>query len=637
MQIELNFLPFESTDFELTLYRRKFNGEKREDGFFTGKLPPEKGSDEDYIYYWVSLNNFDEAEEYTFCAKENPTLMCSIIWHLFKEKVVADYKGDFEVIDGFNKFISFVVESFPEGTRNIKVSPYYLASDNKYGFILDFAFRRSPKTPFGKKVQELSFSIDKSGKSNANSYIDKMGIMKKFIEEILPSLSELQIGDFNYFVLSDFVSLKSEELKDREYIFANNQIDTDKTRGIKNKPYLMPGKQPYYIFIFKENEKEAGNELFKALIGKTYSSTFSGMQSMFGCEMSTSSVTSINIDLDKESEDILTDKLKEIVDINSDKKVIGIFIDSYSDINEKSLNYIKVKHAFFNLNIPLQAVRKKRVLASDGLKWAASGIGLQILSKTGGIPWLVKPSTADCLIFGIGTAHDREKAQDGRWNIKKYFAYSVCFDSTGLYKSLGVLGESANTKNYLESLKNNIVTFVKSKIDSGEIISNVVIHTPCRMRRDELQSIRTAIDDLGTEYKTINFVVLKINTYNKFFGFAENNLKIPYESTFVKLSNRDYLIWFEGLKHGKEYVNKRIANPTHIEIIYRSEKLNILSLLQDTVNLAGASWRGFNAKLEPISIFYPQLIARFIKDFRKLYADENYDKQLSDFDVPWFL
>jgi hypothetical protein len=80
-----------------------------------------------------------------------------------------------------------------------------------------------------------------------------------------------------------------------------------------------------------------------------------------------------------------------------------------------------------------------------------------------------------------------------------------------------------------------------------------------------------------------------------------------------------------------------VANPTYIEFYYGTDNSKIIKSLQDAVNLAGASWRGFNAKLEPISIFYPQLIAGFIRDFRKADATQEVERTLSRFNTPWFL
>ncbi len=643
MLIEFNFIPLKTTEFKLKLYRRKYNQEAKEEGFFIEKLPTsivDYDGKKEYERFLISLQPFDRAEEYEFSSTDNHVLSVAIIWNLFKQKVRNEYLEKYEIVDGFNKFVSFVVEECnPYGSRVIKVSPYYLAIEKKFGFILEFDFRKNVGTKFDKKIQELSYSLDKSGRSNANSYLDKKNIIQKFIASKFISLLELTIGSEQFRLSSCFMSLAGKELDDRNYFFKNSRLDFDKSKGIKTYgPYDIPALPPIYVFVFKDNEKEVGNELYKALIGKTYHSTFAGMKEMFSIELNTSNVKSIYYN-DNESNDSIGQKLQAILDLNKDKRVIGIFIDSYSTGLNKSEQYIKMKHIFFKLNVPLQAVRRDRILASDGLKWAASGIGLQIFAKLGGVPWLVKPSTPKCLIFGIGTAHEREsyKVDNGyeKTRIKRYYAYSVCLDSSGLYKSLGLLGESNNETVYLSSLKNNIIAYVKDQLLKGQNISNCVIHTPFKLRKAEMKSIENALADLKKEHDEISFTVVKINTKNRFFGFADNNLKVPYESSYIQLSGKEFLVWFEGLKRGREYINKRIANPAHVEFIYMSEKVDKIMLLQDLVNLAGASWRGFNAKLEPISIFYPQLVAGFIKEFRQMNLD--YKSNLTQFDTPWFL
>jgi len=39
--------------------------------------------------------------------------------------------------------------------------------------------------------------------------------------------------------------------------------------------------------------------------------------------------------------------------------------------------------------------------------------------------------------------------------------------------------------------------------------------------------------------------VLKVNTENDFFGYANTNSLVPYESSYLKISGKEYLIWFE--------------------------------------------------------------------------------------------
>ena len=644
MIIDLNFLPLETSDFTIPVFRSRINGEPRQDGYFAAQLPTPKegGRDSEYAYYRVGLSNYDGATSYFFHANENPQLMTSIMWFYLKQwaaRLVAESNVQADIIDRFEKFISFIVEDLPQGQRVVKVYPYYLSATEQYGVLLEFAFRKKPGVPFGREVQQLSFSLDRAGKSNTNSYLDRLNYIQSFIQTKFSTFGSLPICGCEYKFSTKLTRLQGQELNSRTYIFGNAYEDYDKIRGVKTRPFAAPPKEPLFVFVFKESERNSGNELFRALIGKGYPTTFSGMKEWFDCDINPNNVTRIAVDFDtdRNADSSLSTQLADIMAHNPDKQVIGLFIDSYSHYDKRSEIYTKAKQVFFSAGVPLQVVRNDRIIQSDGLKWAISGIGLQVYSKLGGIPWEVKPSTNNCLIFGIGKAHDL-LWQNGRSSVNKYFAYSVCFDSTGVYRSMGVLCDTANRTQYYADLERNIIAQIEERLNSGQTITDCVIHTPFRMRNDEMKTIKDGIDKLHQSHGEIDFTVMRINTRNRFFGFADNNIKIPYESTYVQLSAKEYLVWFEGLKRGREYINKRIANPSYVDFWYGwGDRTRVIKLLQDAVNLAGASWRGFNAKLEPISIFYPQLIAGFIRDFRRLGSDQDIGQALARFNTPWFL
>jgi len=130
-------------------------------------------------------------------------------------------------------------------------------------------------------------------------------------------------------------------------------------------------------------------------------------------------------------------------------------------------------------------------------------------------------------------------------------------------------------------------------------------------------------------------VLLKINDNNKYFGFnLSSNSLVPYESTFLQLSENEFLIWFEGMQYHNTLINKRISGPTHIEFYYTNKKLTLEDkklFLQEVLNLSGANWRGFNSKSNPISIHYTRLVSKFIKFFSKY---EEIDIENIN---PWFL
>jgi argonaute-like protein implicated in RNA metabolism and viral defense len=269
----------------------------------------------------------------------------------------------------------------------------------------------------------------------------------------------------------------------------------------------------------------------------------------------------------------------------------------------------------------------------EQLKWSISNVALQIFCKLGGTPWLVKPSNAKCLIFGIGSAH--EKTEEGK--VVKYMAYTVCLDTAGNYKTVKPLSTSSDRDSYLNCLEQALIETLNSELNSE--YEKCVVHIPFKIRKDELERITNAVRGVRKN-SSIDIRAIKVNKEHKYFGFSDHNTKVPYESSLVQLAWNEYLIWTEGLQYGKEKVNKRIAEPIHVEFMYEhgeKQREDDRTYLQDIINLTGANWRGFNSKAQPISILYSSLIAKFMKEFGHLEGVEDMSILRKEANTPWFL
>ena len=302
--------------------------------------------------------------------------------------------------------------------------------------------------------------------------------------------------------------------------------------------------------------------------------------------------------------------------------------DDYND--EASEQYYIAKYTFLRHHLPSQFVSLKRLQNKEQLKWAISNIGLQLFAKMGGQPWKVTPETKKCLIVGLGQSHKRVND-----HIEKYLAYSVLTDSSGLYKDLKILGQSNDLNAYLSGFKQKLSDVFKQYYDDYD---DFVIHTTFTIRDDELEAIDSVLAELSEKANSSKaFSVMRFNEHNKFFGYSRNsNSMIPYESSFVRIAEREFLVWFEGLQIQNPTVRKRIERPLHVEFLYSSTNLDYSKMknyLQDAVNLSGANWRGFNAKSLPVSVYYAQLVAKYYKEFQTLgFLDIDLEKI-----TPWFL
>ncbi|GAA4419164.1 hypothetical protein GCM10023187_53230 [Nibrella viscosa] len=353
------------------------------------------------------------------------------------------------------------------------------------------------------------------------------------------------------------------------------------------------------------------------------------MKQVFGIDISRENVRRVRIaNTDQHELDNAIQTVKQIRDLETTSKKIAIFIEKNNNVEDESVSetYYYLKYHLTKLGIPLQVLSHEKISVEKTLKWSTSNIGLALFSKLGGIPWVVKPSTTDCLILGIGSAH---KTND-QGGIDRFFAYSVCLDSSGIYRKLEVLADDHSEESYLDALQRNLISLIKGPEFAH--YTRCALHIPFKIKRSEITAIQTAISDI----RDIDFKVIKINTKNKFFGYSEHNTRTPYESSLMEINRNEFLVWFEGLRMGEEILNERVSPPVHIEFLNSegTSKDPVDTYLQDIINLTGTNWRGFNAKVKPISIYYSTIIAKYCKAF-EAYPD--FRKEMLSLNIPWFL
>lgn len=637
-ELVLNFFPLHDSNFSFPIYRRQFiTGEKSENFPGCSKRPlPSNPNEEKYLDYWVS---FDEKSQDGFSSFEcnsnlnfhltNEFLFRLIVRSCENNKVSGFYLENDHFID---QRVYFEIAEYPEGKQVIWLEPYYLKSAKKFGFLVDFKFQKKDEVPFNKRVQQLSLSLDYSGKSNTNYYSDRFQKIQEFVRKYHKQIFPLSDRGAIFSVEDEFVSMKSDSLEPKRYVFGNKAVDKSQFMGVKNKgPLLAANSQTKLFFIYRQVDRPFSHDLYRALRGDTFGSTFPGMETMFRYKLSSENVSG------KAIKDFSKAELEQAVDsilaMSKIAPVVPVLVVPFNkdDLNKESeTQYYSSKHVFLRHHLPCQFVSLKTLSNKEQFKWAISNIGLQLFAKMGGQPWMVEPETKKCLIIGLGQSHKKTNGV-----IEKYFAYSILTDSSGLYKDLKILGHSSNKNAYLDGFQQRLTEVIRQYFDEYD---NFVVHTSFRVRDDEINIVNNILDKLiKNANSSKEFTVMRFNEHNKYFGYSKNsNSMIPYESSMFRLSYKEFLVWFEGLQFQNPTVKKRIERPVYVEFLHSSRDLDytkMKSYLQDAVNLSGANWRGFNAKSLPVSMFYAQLVAKYYKEFQQLgLEDVNIEKI-----TPWFL
>ncbi|MBW7943594.1 MAG: hypothetical protein H3C64_14710, partial [Candidatus Kuenenia stuttgartiensis] len=488
-KIALSFFPLSSSEFKFVVYRHLcVQGDKKVDfPTCTKRRLPINNDSNEYADYWVSLekDKLEGFESFDCTAFTNIPLSIEFLFYLLKQSCQASQLQNYsQGQDTFRHYsIFFTLNEFPEGKQGVWLEPYFLKSEGKFGFLADFKFYKTELASFGKRVQQLSLSLDEYGRSNTNFYLDRYEKLKEFTQQFHSRLFPLRYQEEVIHVEKDLLLLSSDLLKFKTYVFARNSTDRSQFVGLKANGPLTSISTPVKVcFIYRKSDRQFSLDLYRALRGETFSSTFPGMGSMFRHQLSNENVSGGAV------EDFTPEELNKILDSiqagSKETPIVPVLVtpfnkDDYSD--EASEQYYTAKYIFLRRHLPSQFVSLKRLQNREQLKWAISNIGLQLFAKMGGQPWMVSPETKKCLIIGLGQSH---KKVDGK--IEKYFAYSVLTDSSGLYKDIKILGQASDHDSYLAGFKEKLTAVFKQYYNDYE---NFVVHSTFDIRDDELDAV----------------------------------------------------------------------------------------------------------------------------------------------------
>ena len=630
-RIALNMLPILTRKFRIAMYVVPYAGEERpvRDGEHAVLRQLNAGGG--YRPHWTLFEPFEGARRVELGPTDNNYATLEAVRRALAESCQSNLATDgYRTGRGIRRTIEVVVERHEEGVATVSLEPYLLRSARRFGILASFRFHPEERFRGTRRSLQLSLALDRNGQPNLDFYADRYGKLSEFVSRYHGLLFPLRISDGQEVeVGTRLVGLRPEALAVKRYLMGDRKESKSQFVGVqKHGPYGRNTEDTRLYFLYRRDEHGLSQDLFRALRGDTFR-TFSGMDDVFGFPISRENVRGAVVS------DFGPDEIERAAGMvaadASGRPVVPVVITPFSrhDNDEENEPYWRLKHAFLAKGMPIQVVAADTIADRNKLKWSTSGIGLQIFAKAGGTPWRVVPETERCLIVGVGQAH--KVLPDG--GIDRYFAYSVLTDSTGAFQEVRVLGTAGNEDAYIEAFHNGLRQIFD---DYADHFSSFVVHSTFSIRKRELDSIAAALAAQEGTAGAGQFVSMKFNERNRFFGFAsEHNSRMPYESSVLALSRRAYLVWFEGRQYGQSAVQKIVGGPLHVEYAYpnRLGEGEKRRLLQDAINLSGANWRGFNAKSLPVSVYYAQIIARYLKEFEA----HGLPALRVDNMVPWFL
>jgi hypothetical protein len=501
---------------------------------------------------------------------------------------------------------------------------------------------------FAKQVLIQSNSITKFGKDNAFIYSDTLHLIETFLVRNAPSLLRVKlpvITDTHFSVDTNLCLCKYHTLPPRIYEFGRGGQNRDfsQYQGIQKFGAIKPSKtkNPFFVVVFQESDKDLANKLYLSL--KNGIGYFPGIKKFFNIELSKDDLLGIRIDLSgiptanysRIAEEYTKALIEKIPDLPKDRDIFAYLIIPKTPYYIDPSPYYSCKAVLTSKGIHSQAVDRTLLSNEENFKWAIANIALATFTKLGGYPWRVNTSEKTDLIMGVGRSdiYDPQRRFESR-----VVGYTICFAPDGTFRSFHATPPTPQTE-YLSGLKSAVEHSLRLQIQKDPSIKRIIIHFPKRSGRNEINAIEEGIKTIFSD-AILPYIVLRIIPESDFQGFdVTHNSKTPLEGTYIALSDKDALIWLEGRPYNRT-LSKKPSNPIRISL----EKTNIPrnqidfnSLVKDVYNLAGANWRGFNAKAKPITIYYSKLIAELMYHIYKYSDNPNVNNLSVDDESPWFL
>ena len=297
---------------------------------------------------------------------------------------------------------------------------------------------------------------------------------------------------------------------------------------------------------------------------------------------------------------------------HKDQRYIAIII---SDIPRDNLNiekhelYYLLKELLMQYGITSQVIYRNNI-GSSSFNWFIPNIAAALVGKMGGMAWGVKSLVqGNDMIVGIGASWQR--------GIKKpYLGSAFCFDKEGSFRNFNSC-RADDTETLQSDLKKSIWNFCE---DYGKPDRLIIHYYKKKLKREESEQIENMLRqcDFDCPIYVVN-VVTASNEDLIAFDTTQYD-KMPMSGTYIHLRNNEYLL----------YNNERYATNGKADKLYpikltisngSNNDANILDgkvvreIITQVYQFCRLYWRSVKMQNVPITIAYPEQVAKYVPHF----------------------
>lgn len=312
---------------------------------------------------------------------------------------------------------------------------------------------------------------------------------------------------------------------------------------------------------------------------------------------------------------------KELRVINDTDLVIIVVDKSHELLLPNISPYYFCKTKFIEKNINTQEVQIQQIkkFLADKKNGTANythhNFALNIYAKLGGMAWTIKPNEPkNELVIGIGATTDKKG--------QPILGLASVFRGDGKYL-FGEVSSITDMENYPTSLEKILTKSIQTAIDDEILDIDKPFHLMFHVfkevgKNNEIKALIRTVKKFSKYQFKYTFVHIGSGHNYRFFTYSESNQVLNFDlkgnfgqnkrGTFIKINEK---MGFLGLQPLNSVFHK-------ISIDKRSTYFNLNYVAKQVYQFAELSHTSYNKQGTPVTIKYPQLMAKFAEKFNEV-------------------
>lgn len=312
-----------------------------------------------------------------------------------------------------------------------------------------------------------------------------------------------------------------------------------------------------------------------------------------------------------------------IQELNPNQCYYAFFINPYGQWECNLQNwklYFKIKEALLQRGIMMQNMDSRKIMNSN-LYYFTPNLAAAMTGKLGGIPWKLDHTGEDELIIGFGLSRTRKLKT-------AWMGSAFCFKGDGTFQQFDSFRAEESGR-----LAAKVEEAVLKYREANQEAKRIVIHFYRKLGRKALMPIEKMLQNLKVNIPVIIVSINKNRSKNLAISFKDNSCGLPLNGEYFRVAYNQYLMY---INDRDSYGDQQIPNmpmPLKINLWCGDEAAiqdedTVGHLFQQVHDFCFVYWRSVKHAKLPVTIAYPEMIAKILPWFEYKVLDGEAEKRL---------